>query len=539
MAYLAHIEDPSILCNSTVFSDMTTSAQATQPTSSPKPGSGSGTNTWNAPIFPVLPPAHNFSVLGNPARFPDYIASQLPLANENATPSNCMHPPLSPVIFQSAANTSGRIRSNVNSTFLNSLLRYRDRDQIIGPSTWFEDVFPDSSLPKGYLGRNCLKDPRIRLWDDSGNKISATGQPKDMSEGGISKWLNYLAANLLEAHNMQETDSRRGFDARSATKAVVGSFMDRKPDICVIDQTERRNMKKNEPMHWRKVYAIVEVTSQKASPLHHVVRQIVQKASCLFDVQPQRRYVCALGIFGTTTNLRYTFVVVDRTGITRTQDLGMETLYGFADFLRIVLAFSCGSTESLGWDPTMSIDPKTKKVTRITVTEHIPLPIAKQAPLPITKQVPPPTKAVEHHFDVIKILHNSPILFGRGTRVWIVKNEEGNYCVLKDSWILAENMVSEIEFVKHIDHTIKNHDNGYLFQRICPSYVVGQECVASTKTIRFGLPVPTAYIRHQRRIVTRTIGDPITSFRSKKEFVSVFLDLVNGMFLNYVTDKDG
>src|SRR5882757_8156683 len=357
MAYLAHLENPSILCDSTVFSDMATSAQATQSISSPKPASGSGTNTRNAPIFPVLPPAHNFSVLGNPARFPDYIASQLPLANENAPPSNYMHPPLSPVTLQSAANTSGKICSNVNSNFLNTLLRYRDRKQIIGPSTWSEDVFPDTSLPQAYLGRNLLKNPIIRLWDHINNKISATGQPKDMTEGEISRWLNYLAANLLEAHGMQKTDSLRGFNARSATKAVVGSFMDRKPDICIIDQTDRHSMKKSEPMHWCKVYSIVEVTSQKASPLHHVVQQIVQKASCLFDVQPQRRYVCALGIFGTPTSLRYTFVVVDRTGITRTQDLGMETLYGFADFLRIVFAFSCGSTESLGWDPTMSIDP--------------------------------------------------------------------------------------------------------------------------------------------------------------------------------------
>jgi len=202
MAYLAHLENPSILCDSTVFSDMATSAQATQSISSPKPASGSGTNTRNAPIFPVLPPAHNFSVLGNPARFPDYIASQLPLANENAPPSNYMHPPLSPVTLQSAANTSGKIRSNVNSNFLNTLLRYRDREQIIGPSTWSEDVFPDTSLPQAYLGRNLLKNPIIRLWDHINNKISATGQPKDMTEGEISRWLNYLAANLLEAHGM-------------------------------------------------------------------------------------------------------------------------------------------------------------------------------------------------------------------------------------------------------------------------------------------------------------------------------------------------
>ena len=48
--------------------------------------------------------------------------------------------------------------------------------------------------------------------------------------------------------------------------------------------------------------------------------------------------------------------------------------------------------------------------------------------------------------------------------------------------------------------------------------------------------VPAHY---QRRIVTATIGDPITSFRSKQEFVSTCLDLVNGMSLSCIDDEDG
>ncbi|KJA13689.1 hypothetical protein HYPSUDRAFT_114335, partial [Hypholoma sublateritium FD-334 SS-4] len=135
-------------------------------------------------------------------------------------------------------------------------------------------------------------------------------------------------------------------------------------------------------------------------------------------------------------------------------------------------------------------------------------------------------------FHVIKLLHNSPVLFGRGTRVWIVRDDAGSFFVLKDSWILAENVVSEIDFVRHIDKTIKEDPDGYLFKNACPSYRIGEECVCSSDTIR-GMLTKKPPARHQRRMVTATIGDPITSFRSKREFVAIYLDLVNMLdFLN-------
>ncbi|KAF8342367.1 hypothetical protein F5887DRAFT_887411 [Amanita rubescens] len=142
-----------------------------------------------------------------------------------------------------------------------------------------------------------------------------------------------------------------------------------------------------------------------------------------------------------------------------------------------------------------------------------------------------PTKRT---FAVVKTLHSSPILYGRGTRVWVVKDEQNNsFYVLKDSWI-QQGPRSEIEFIKHIEKVVNEQADGNLFKYAHPHYYIGQEEVYDTGKIRSALPKKPP-IRVQRRIVTGPIGDPITSFRSRYEFVSVMLDVVN--FLEFLSEK--
>jgi hypothetical protein len=112
-----------------------------------------------------------------------------------------------------------------------------------------------------------------------------------------------------------------------------------------------------------------------------------------------------------------------------------------------------------------------------------------------------------------------------------MKDQQSHFYVLKNSWILEASTVSEIQLIRHIGKTIEQDPDGYLFQSNCPSYIIGQDCVCSTDTIR-GLLSNKPAARHWRHIVIATICDPLTSFHSKREFVSVFLDIVNSMFLN-------
>lgn len=512
MAYLPHIDDPSVFCDSSVFSDITSAFSSTVPYST-----GMSANEVERSLpgqkpsntaFPILPPAHNFSALGNPTRFQTYIDTQLPWAQAGSIGG--LPPPSAQV--PSNEKRADKRSNKVNSTFLRGLLHNAFK-QSTTSVVWVEKtVFPDIFLPVKFEDYKAMSDPSLCKASSS----PALNPPDGTTELLVQDWLNNMANNLAVVHGLSlptETVSRsdRSFDCRTATRAAVGGIANLKPDICLIKQTEQHNGKKTpeERLHWRNVYAFIEVTTSSTSRLHNILRQIQQKAMCLFDVQPQRRFLCALGIFGNPPNIAFTFVIVDRSGMLYTKPVTPHS-FNAGFFMRIIFAFCFAKPEVLGWDPSMKLNPETNEVVSIDVKGFF----------------EDSTVSTTRTFDVVRLLHNSPILYGRGTRVWIVKDERGQFFVLKDSWILQGRATSEIDFIRHIDRTIQGDPDGYLYKYSCPSYCIGEEFVWSTDTIRG--PLAKSPTRIQRRIVTGPIGDPITSFRSKKELVSALIDVVNG-----------
>jgi Fungal protein kinase len=342
----------------------------------------------------------------------------------------------------------------------------------------------------------------------------------------MQMWLNNIASNLSAVHKIADNPSGwcdHSFDSTTTTKGPSGGYMLHRPDICVIDRVNQHDSRQTqkEQLHWCKVYAFIDVTANNLNPLQNVLQQITQKAACIFDMQPHRRFACTVGIIGEPTNLQFTFAVVDHVGLTYTP-LTIISSHSGITFLKIIFAFCFAKPDAIGWDLIMKVDPKTNELMSITVTGC----------------ECNSTTSTTHTFNIIKLLHSSLILYGRGTRVWIVKDWQGSFYVLKDSWILAANVVSEIEFIKHIEKTIKEDQDGYLFQYACPRYIVGQDHVWSMDTVR-GMLIDKVPACYQRRIVMAMIGDPITSFHSKQEFVSTCLDLVNGMSLSCIDDEDG
>ncbi len=121
------------------------------------------------------------------------------------------------------------------------------------------------------------------------------------------------------------------------------------------------------------------------------------------------------------------------------------------------------------------------------------------------------TELTTRKFDVVKIIHSSPILFGHATRVWIVKDKDNGFFILKDSWI-SSTADSEILMTKQVEKALKNDPTGFLFQYSCAVYYIGQDCVHLTDTICTRLDRNGVAIRFQQRLVMGPIGDPITSF---------------------------
>ncbi|KJA19574.1 hypothetical protein HYPSUDRAFT_69143 [Hypholoma sublateritium FD-334 SS-4] len=102
----------------------------------------------------------------------------------------------------------------------------------------------------------------------------------------------------------------------------------------------------------------------------------------------------------------------------------------------------------------------------------------------------------DQDFEVVKHIHASLILFGIGTHVFVVCDKDGKHHILKDAWLLVDHGISEVKVLSQI-HKPPNHMH--------------------------------------RRVVTGPVGDPLTTFCSRKEFVQVILDCVK--WLDFLHNK--
>jgi hypothetical protein len=515
MVYIPSILlDPDGICHPSCFSELYSyseeSLHSPPPFELPPPPSICNTKQPLAGIFPMLPNAHNFSALGRPSEFKSYITETLPFALRGlkepqlSTPSSL--PPPSPYIE--------KYNCPINSAFIRNRLQDATRMLFIEMDWVSKRVFPDSKLPKPFLDEGLKR--YSPLWRPVTVNKTTLNLPTDRSKEGVTRWLLNIKNALALAHGLTTSDllagvaSNRTFDPSASTEPLVADNVRQKPDISVISV---RNLQNNAwrglRPDWRQVDALIEVISTASH--EEIVRQLTAKAAVMFIAQPHRQFVCAMALFNDkdTGNFSYLFAVIDRAGIIDTNSIPLFS-YSSIDFLRIVYGLCFAAPATLGADPTMGLDPITNEVITITV----------QGKDPSTSET------VVRPYSVVKLLHSSPTLFGRGTRVWICRDEFGRFFILKDSWLLTEKTSdSEINFINSIEDIVKTTEYGYLFQHCNPKLELGQEVVSTTKVIRG--PFSTSSSRTQRRIVTGPIGDPLTSFRSKHELIGVAIDVVN------------
>jgi len=170
---------------------------------------------------------------------------------------------------------------------------------------------------------------------------------------------------------------------------------------------------------------------------------------------------------------------------------------------RIVYGLAYAKPEFLGVDTSMTVDFLSGNVTKIKVKDQ--------------------------EFQVIKHIHSSLLLFGHGTHVFIVQDKDKKFHILKDAWLLADHGISEIDILSTICDTLKKDTSAdsEKYQAMHPRFIVGEEIGDPTNGARRGLLANMPQERLHRRVVTGPVGDPLTSFRSREEFVKVLLDCVD------------
>jgi len=474
---------------------------------------------------PSFPPATFLTTLLQQKRFKQYISNEFPSLNLDLPVSTVNHEPL---------------RKELNATVANSILNAAQ----VGTSEWVcKAIFPNEFLPVPFDDA-CLDNVQ-ECWDKATQQFS--NFPKSMGERDLQDWLNHLAHTLGVQHSLikepkdlssahdgevvgaddgedvgaddgedvgvDEVDGgveKRGFviagvQDRSFSmiahqKGPSGGYRLRKPDIMLINRNLRHFLKdgKRRP-RWHHVEAIVEVSA--SAPRASMLQQIIEKAALMFETQPYRRFAIGLALRGTGGRAEFCFVLVDRAGACLTNWAPIAG-YEAINFARIVFGLSYANPEFLGIDTSMTVDFFSGDVTKIKVEDQ--------------------------EFKVIKHIHSSLILLGRGTHVFLVQDKEQKFHILKDAWLLSDHGISEITILSSISNTLKNDPgaDAQKYRSMHPRFVVGEEIGDSTNARR-GRLTKMPPERLHRRAVTGPVGDSLTSFRSREEFVKVLLDCVD------------
>ena len=276
--------------------------------------------------------------------------------------------------------------------------------------------------------------------------------------------------------------------------------MERMPDIILIDAKYREHVGPTVRVNWSVVQSFIEITTQEGRSYNDHMSSVLSKASNIFHAQIHRQFVIATVIFGKPGNLKYLCFFVDRSGGVSTELLELKG-YGSLAFARLLVSMCYGSDELFGYDPKISINCFTGVPFSVVVGTQT--------------------------FFFVSEVFNSPFLFGRGTKVFIVKSEaNGSYYILKDSWSSTAYNVNEIDNLSKICEAAKKEGVDLRIRALLPMLIAGDDHVANTSTNR-GILACTDEERQRRRFVTGPIGDPITSFCSRAECIQAFIDIAD------------
>jgi|SRR5882762_3231320 len=476
---------------------------------------------------PTFPPSSFLTTLLQPDRFKEYIANEFPSITLNGQ------------TIPTTSTNQEPLQKDINATMANTLLNTLIPTSIATIDWIRSKVFPDELLPVPF-DNTCL-DGVKECWDLPSQKFSHF--PESTIEKDVQDWLNHLAHTLGIKHKLiqkkseelmsvyedeeEEVDAGgnhggaeigdgayvgveeafvvsnaqdRSFCMMGHAHPPSGGYRQRKPDLILVNRNLRHFLKMNNLRpRWLHVQAILEVSS--SATRESMITQILQKASLMFEAQPFRRFAIGLAVRGTALKkLEFVFLLVDRSGVCITEWTPCSGYDGI-NLARIVFALSYAKPELLGIDTSMTMDPLSGSVTKIKVRDQ--------------------------EFQVVKHIHSSLVLFGRGTHVFLVKSEDGRLHILKDAWLLVDHGISEITVLSKINDILErdSSEDAKTYRSMHPRFIIGDEIGDSTKARR-GRITNTPPDRVHRRVVTGPVGDPLTSFRSREEFVQVLLDCV-------------
>lgn len=392
-------------------------------------------------------------------------------------------------------------QSKITVDKLADLLRKELEDNRIDGHAFIPLLFPDKNLPIPVNTTLFTKLTSAKLWNSS--KCEFTRKPPSQSEDGVARWLNNLAKKIGDC--FPSHDVKRFWYAGNKAVPPLGSCIVRKPDIALLNMADATRIiasqetSNKEKTQWSSILALGETSAQVPAP-PRMLDTVDGKSYVLFTTQDDRRFVLALCFDG---NGRWSLTVTDRQGQLRS---GMMSLRGneyVKLFLRVFITLMFGEERHLGLDPNMTRNTK-NQISKIRLDGKL--------------------------FSVRRKIYSLQSLLGRGTQVWIV-TRHGKPYILKDAWVQASRVENENLHLKAI------RDIPALEGKV-PTFVAGEDVMIGN------LPDDTLWYRGEgyedvyrvhRRVLTSGIGNSITTFTSKVEFIRAMIDIVKSTSGNNTT----
>jgi hypothetical protein len=279
----------------------------------------------------------------------------------------------------------------------------------------------------------------------------------------------------------------------------VTSSTQQKPDLVLLDRSYYNKLSHENFVDtgWTSVKAVAEVHQPNAQSTDTTTRSFLT-----FLCQPHCCFTISLSFFNVNLKqTQFSVTVVDRVGqiCVAKMDLMESSVENGLLLLSILSFLMFGSPEDVGLDPHFEINPLNGRIVAL--------------------------ECGNRRFKVLKRIHALPTLFGRGTQVWIVAQNGIRY-IMKDFWDREDRINNE---VRHLCRMITHTG----LQGRAPTLVCGGDVFINgfkDSTQRYRSTVTGSTHRIHRRIVTSPIGESITSFKTKKEFIRVLMSIIESKF---------
>lgn len=205
-------------------------------------------------------------------------------------------------------------------------------------------------------------------------------------------------------------------------------------------------------------------------------------------------------MYGVELMQKFILVYIDWTAVIYTESVFLKG-YQALTFAYLPYVLMCGDNRILGVDTCVQFD----HITGVPYSVHI----------------------ENQLFKIVKELHISPYLFGRGTWVYIVKDARGYFHIFKDFWILNTHKHMEMQIMKLVSDKAKEKLGGQAcLQYLMTRFVAGEDRVNDTAQHLGHLGLPIVLCVHHR-VVSGPVGNPITSYQSCIECLQAFADIIN------------